>query len=143
MTAAQITTTSQPAQACADAELQAVLQGFPEIVLALVFGSVAAGKATFASDLDIAVAARQALTLEQKIRIIGALAAQTGRPIDLIDLSTVGQPLLGQIVRYGRRLRGSDAAYGQLISRHLLEQADFVPLRNRILAERRATWIGK
>lgn len=32
---------------------------------------------------------------------------------------------LGQIVRHGRRLLGSDGAYGNLISRHLFEQADF------------------
>jgi len=75
--------------------------------------------------------------------LINALAARTGRPVDLIDLHTVGQPLLCQIVRHGRRVLGSATAHGQLISRNLVEQADFVPLRNRILKERRQTWIGK
>ena len=55
----------------------------------------------------------------------------------------VAEPLLGQIVRHGRRLLGSDSAYGQLISRHLFEQADFMPYRARVLAERRAAWAGK
>ena len=64
------------------------------------------------------------------------------RAIDLIDLSVAGEPLLGQIVRHGKRLMGSDEAYGKLISRHLMDQADFMPYRNRILAERRAAWIG-
>ena len=75
--------------------------------------------------------------------IIAALAERTGRPIDLIDLQVVAEPLLGQILRHGRRLLGSDGAYGRLISRHLFLQADFMPYRNRILAERRAAWIGK
>ena len=126
-----------------DAELRAVLTRFPALVLALVFGSVAQGRQRADSDLDIAVAANQALTATEKMDIIAALAERTGRPVDLIDLKVVAEPLLGQIVRHGRRLFGSDYAYGQLISRHLFEQADFMPYRNRVLAERRAAWIGK
>ena len=126
-----------------DAQLRDVLARFPALVLALVFGSVAQGRQRADSDLDIAVAAKQALTAVEKMDIIAALAAQTGRPIDLIDLKVVAEPLLGQIVRHGRRLLGRDGAYGNLISRHLFEQADFMPYRNRVLAERRAAWIGK
>ena len=62
--------------------------------------------------------------------------------VDLIDLSVVGEPLLGQIVRHGRRVLGSDTIYGELISKHLFEQADFMPYQARILAERRMAWIG-
>lgn len=71
-----------------------------------------------------------------------ALAEQTGRPVDLVDLATVTEPLLGQVVQHGRRLLGSDTQFAQLISRHLIEQADFMPYRNRVLAERRMAWIG-
>ncbi len=126
-----------------DNQLREVLAGFPELILALVFGSVAKGLQRIDSDLDIAVVAKQALTADQKIVIISALAEKTGRPVDLVDLKVVGEPLLGQIVQHGRRLLGSDGEYGRLISRHLFEQADFMPYRNRILAERRAAWIGK
>ena len=126
-----------------DAVLLDVLARFPALVLALVFGSVAQGRQRADSDLDIAVAANRALTAAEKMDIIAALAERTGRPIDLIDLKMVAEPLLGQIVRHGRRLFGSDKAYGQLISRHLFEQADFMPYRSRVLAERRAAWIGK
>jgi len=124
-----------------DAALQDVLARFPALTLALVFGSVASGQQRRESDLDIAVAAHQALTAGERMDIIAALAERTGRPIDLIDLHVVAEPLLGQILRHGRRLLGSDGAYGQLISRHLFLQADFMPYRNRILAERRAAWI--
>ena len=126
-----------------DAELVDVLAGFPGLVLAVLFGSSASGKQRPDSDIDIAVAAHQALTASEKMAIIEALAERTGRPVDLIDLKGVAEPLLGQIVRHGRRLLGSDNAYGQLISRHLFEQADFMPYRSRVLAERRAAWIGK
>ncbi|MEY3788926.1 MAG: hypothetical protein RLZ75_3134 [Pseudomonadota bacterium] len=123
--------------------MREVLAGFPELILALVFGSVAKGLQRIDSDLDIAVVAKQALTVDEKIVIISALAEKTGRPVDLVDLKVVGEPLLGQIVQHGRRLLGSDGEYGRLIGRHLFEQADFMPYRNRILAERRAAWIGK
>ncbi len=126
-----------------DAVLLDVLVRFPALVLALVFGSVAQGRQRAESDLDIAVAANRALTATEKMDIIAALAERTGRPIDLIDLKMVAEPLLGQILRHGRRLFGSDKAYGQLISRHLFEQADFMPYRSRVLAERRAAWIGR
>ena len=126
-----------------DAELVDVLADFPGLVLAVLFGSSASGKQRPDSDIDIAVAAHQALTASEKMAIIEALAERTGRPVDLIDLKGVAEPLLGQIVRHGRRLLGSDNAYGQLISRHLFEQADFMPYRSRVLAERRAAWTGK
>ena len=126
-----------------DVQLREVLGKFPALQLALVFGSVAVGKQRPESDLDIALMAEQPLTVEEKINIISALAEKIGRPVDLVDLKTVAEPLLGQIVRYGRRLLGSDNAYGRLISRHLFEAADFMPYRNRILAERRVKWIGK
>lgn len=126
-----------------DEQLRAVLATFPQLVLALLFGSFAAGRERPQSDIDIAVAAQRALTASERIALIEALAEQTGRAIDLVDLHTAGEPLLGQILRHGRRLLGSDGEYGRLISRHLFDQADFVPYRARMLAERRAAWIGK
>ena len=137
-----MTTSNSPLHAI-DVMLKDVLTQFPTLVLALVFGSVAQGRERADSDLDIAVAARQPLTPVERMNIIAALAEQTGRPVDLIDLYGVADPLLGQIVRHGRRLLGSDSEYGNLISKHLFEQADFMPYRNRVLTERRAAWIGK
>lgn len=128
------------------AELTAVgqvLSRHPQIRLAVVFGSLASGTARPDSDLDLAVAAASPLTVDQRTALIGDLAERLGRPVDLVDLATVGEPLLGQIVVHGRRVLGSDEAYAALLRRHLFEQADFLPYRNRILAERRRAWIGK
>ena len=126
-----------------DAQLKEVFAHFPKIALAVLFGSAALDRQRPNSDLDIAVAANRPLTASEKIAIIGALAERTGRTIDLVDLSGVAEPLLGQVVRHGRRILGSDTLYGELISRHLFEQADFMPYRSRLLAERRVAWIGK
>jgi len=126
-----------------DEQLRTVLCQFPQVLLAVLFGSFALGRQRPGSDIDIAVAADRQLTAAEMIALVEALAEHTGRAIDLVDLQVVAEPLLGQILRHGRRLLGSDEAYGQLISRHLFEQADFMPYRARVLAKRRAAWIGK
>lgn len=126
-----------------DVQLVDVLARFPSVVLAVLFGSSALGRQRADSDLDIAVAAHQALSAAEKMALIEALAERTGRPVDLIDLKVVAEPLLAQIVRHGRRLLGSDSAYGRLISRHLFEAAGIMPYHSRVLAERGAAWTGK
>lgn len=117
-----------------------VLDNYAEVKLAIFFGSLARGTATADSDLDLAVLAEQPLTTEMRIQLIGDLADRLGRPVDLIDLQTVGEPLLGEVLK-GRRILGDDTRYAQLITRHLFDAADFLPYRQRILAERRARWI--
>ena len=51
------------------------------------------------------------LTANEKVAIIASLAEATGRPIDLVDLSQAGEPLMGQILTHDLRLMGSDFAY--------------------------------
>jgi uncharacterized protein len=126
-----------------DDQLREVFQSFPQIKLAILFGSVSKGTANAQSDLDLAVIAQQPLQAAEKIKIIEALAIATGRPIDLVDIYAAPEPLLGQVLKHGRRILGADTTYAQLLYRHLIEQADFVPLQNRILSERRMAWIGK
>lgn len=37
---------------------------------------------------------------------------------------------------------GDDSTYAKLLTRHLIDSADFLPLWERILAKRRKAWIG-
>lgn len=120
-------------------QLQAFFAPRNGVELVMLFGSVAHGKARPDSDLDIAVMYSQALTQQQRVDLIEQLALQFGRPVDLIDLRTAGEPLLGQIFK-GKRVLGSDATYAQCLSRHLIDAADFLPLQQRILKERRERW---
>jgi uncharacterized protein len=115
----------------------------PGIRLAILFGSLAVGKERADSDLDLAVDFGHRLTTGEKLSLMNELAQRTGRPVDLVDLYAVGEPLLGQILRHGKRLLGSETCYANLIRRHLFDQADYLPYRTRILAERRKAWIGK
>ena len=115
----------------------------PGIGLAILFGSLAAGEGRAESDLDLAVDAGRRLTASEKMALVSELAGRTGRSVDLVDIHAVGEPLLGQILQHGKRILGSDTHYANLIRRHLFDQADYLPYRNRILAERRQAWIGK
>ena len=123
--------------------IQGTLQQHSGLELAFVFGSAARGTAHDDSDLDIAVQAAHPLSAAQKMALIGDLAVATGRPVDLIDLLTLGEPLLGQILAHGHRLLGTSDAHGRLLSRHLIDTAAFLPYAQRILDERRRVWIGR
>ena len=125
------------------AALKTALAAHSELTLAILFGSAAEGRQRPDSDVDLAVQGAAALDVDARMRLIAELATATGRAIDLVDLHTVGAPLLAQILRHGKRLLGSDEAYARLVSRHLVDEADFLPLHRRILAERRRSWIGQ
>lgn len=122
--------------------IRAILERCSNIRLAILFGSLASGRQTPQSDMDVAILAEKPIDAGFRMALIDELAIAAGRPIDLIDLRTVGEPLLGQILKHGIRLLGSDADYAELIKRHVFEEADFMPYRRRILAERRRTWTG-
>ena len=123
--------------------IQQVLAQHGGIRMAILFGSLAKAQAAPQSDLDLAIQMDAPLTAEAKMALIGELSQAIGRPVDLIDLRVAGEPLLGQILKHGARLLGNDSDYAELLKRHLFEEADFMPYRRRILAERRQAWIGK
>jgi len=123
-------------------KLQSCLQQHDVLQQAIVFGSLAKACERFDSDVDVAVQLDHAMDAQEKMLWIRRIAACLGRSVDLIDLNVVGQPLLGQIIKYGKRLVGDDAAYAALLSKNAVEQVDFLPYRQRILDERRSAWIG-
>jgi len=138
-----MTTSPNSPPAIDNASLQEVLLRIQNIQLAVLFGSVAKETANSDSDLDIAVLADHKLSSDEKIQLIQGLAEKIGRPIDLIDLFDPPQPLLGQIIKSGRKIFGTDEAFAKLAYRNMVDQADFMPLRSRALLERRDAWINK
>jgi predicted nucleotidyltransferase len=109
--------------------------------LAVVFGSLARGGARAESDLDIAVRFRRALSTEEKTTLIQALAATTGRPVDLIDLRVAGPIVARQALTEGKRIFGTDEHWAAQVAQTLVDYADFAPLVDRVLRERRESWI--
>lgn len=123
-------------------QIQDVVTRHAAVRQAIVFGSVASERARRDRDLDIAVEGTRALSTAQKMALIAELGAATGRPIDFVDLKTVGEPLFGQILAKGKRLAGSNSAYARLVRRHLFDAEDFLPYVDEMLKRRRSRWIG-
>jgi predicted nucleotidyltransferase len=121
-------------------QLRQILSEFPGFSLAILFGSQAAGNADAESDIDLALLSRAPLDSGLKIALTERISTRLGCPVDIVDLYHAEEPILGQVFK-GTRLLGDDATYARLLTRHLLNTADFVPLRQRILAERRNAWI--
>ena len=123
-------------------QVAATLARHPDIQLAVVFGSVAHGNAGRYSDVDVAVQLARPMIADQKMQLIAELAAATGRPVDLIDLRTVGEPLLGQILKHGRMIQGEATDLAILMQQHVYAMEDFMPYVERTLEERKRAWIG-
>jgi len=126
-----------------DQKIKYVMARHPSVVLAILFGSMATDQARNDSDLDIAVASSSPLTAQTHIAIIEGLALVVGRPVDLIDLDRIHNPLLQQILTKGRRVLCQDRTrYAELLLRMVYEEADVMPYYRRILSDRREAWIG-
>ncbi len=121
--------------------LTALLSHYPQIKLAILFGSQATGNARPDSDIDLGLLAQAPLSADFKLQLIQTIGAEFGRPVDIVDLYYVPEPITGQVFK-GMRLVGSDTTYAELLTRHLLNVADFLPLHQRILTERRNRWIN-
>ncbi len=121
-----------------------VLARHTSIVIAVLFGSLAADRAHQESDVDLAIASTAPIPPEGRILLIDELAVAIGRPVDLIDLDRTHNPLLQQVLAHGRLLLCHDRSrYAELIRRMVYEEADVMPYYRRILAERRQAWIGR
>ncbi len=123
--------------------LTEALEGEPDVLLAIAFGSLAQGRAGFESDVDVAVLAERPLGPERRMALMRVVAEATGRSVDLLDLRETGVPLLRTVLREGTTLVCRDQeARDRLMSRMLADVEDFLPLRERLLRERRERWIG-
>ena len=135
--------TTPEGSATVQAALGQVLARHPSIVVAILFGSLAAGRGRFDSDLDLAIAAASPVSPETRLQLIEELAVALGRPVDLIDLVQTHGPLLQQVLTQGRLIICTDRTrYADLLLRVVYEEADVMPYYRRILAERRQAWIG-
>jgi len=125
------------------ASLRDVLQDDPELLLAYAFGSLASGRASLDSDADVAVLGARPLNVERRRELIRSVAQVTGRPVDLVDLHDAGMPLLRIILTEGRELFCRDRREkDRIVAKMLADVEDFLPLRRRMLRERRERWIG-
>ncbi len=119
--------------------LTRLLACYPQLKLAILFGSQAAGQATPDSDIDLGLLCDAPLSSSARLELMETIGAEFGHPVDIVDLYYAPEPVLGQVFK-GKRLLGENTVYAELLTKHLINTADFVPLQQRILTERRAAW---
>lgn len=112
--------------------VQPVFAARPTVDVAILFGSVAKGRARPDSDVDIAVVGAGADVLE----LIVALNDALGRPADVVKLTSQSSTtLLHQIVRHARRLYERErGGYARFISRSLCDLETDRPAIRRMYA---------
>ncbi|WP_292976753.1 nucleotidyltransferase domain-containing protein [Nitrosomonas sp.] len=123
-------------------QLTTLLSRYPVIKLAILFGSQADPARTkhFDSDIDLAIMTAEPISSHFKMELIQAISTELDRPVDIVVVNDAPEPILGEVLK-GQRLLGDHNTYAQLLTRHLLNVADFLPLRQRILKERRDRWM--
>ncbi len=113
------------------------LKNDPDIQQALLFGSYATKTFSNKSDIDLAIQLQGPMTAAQKMSYLEKLQNCVDVDVDLVDLHSVGQPLLSQIMKYGQRLKGNSVQYAELALKNVNTAQDFLPYIERLLKERR------
>ncbi len=114
-----------------------VLSDYPEIEVALLFGSAARDRLTPGSDVDIAVAASDPLPLGRRCELTLSLSAALGREVDLVDLQAISGPLLQVALCEGVVVKKTSALiFAELLKKMLYNQEDMMPNYRMILEAR-------
>ena len=123
-------------------QIKSFLKNDPEIQQAILFGSYAKNTQAEGSDLDLAIQLRKPMTATQKMTYLEKLQHCTNAEVDLVDLLTAGQPLLSQIMKYGKCLKGSSTQYAELAVKNVNTTQDFMPAIKYIMKARRKRLLG-
>lgn len=115
-----------------------------KIELAILFGSYAKGTENSQSDVDLGIQliSGKAMTANEKLNYLSTLQELLKTNVDLIDLKTVGQPLLSEIMKHGKLLKGSATQYADLALKNINTSQDFMPAIDSMMAARRKRWLN-
>ncbi len=118
-------------------QIEEVLDGFPTILVATLFGSAARDRMSPMSDVDIAVAGAAPLGFETRLELTVALSERLHREVDLVDLQSVSGLIMTEALCKGVLVRNTKPeTYAELIKKMWYHEADFMPIYRRIMAER-------
>ena len=114
-----------------------------DVRLAYLFGSLARGVATAASDIDVAVSLGRKMSAAEKQQLIGDIGAAFGRPVDVVDMESANGAILGRVFMEGIRLIDDVVVRERIAARRANWQTDVAPYLERLRADRRAQWLGR
>ena len=109
----------------------------------MLYGSFANQKARMDSDIDLAIHVGRALTDDERISYAQEIALVCKKKVDLVDLSQAHGLILREIFAANTCLLGRDSeVFTQTLIRLWFEEADFGPIRKKILIEKRLRIFG-
>ncbi|MBR1403716.1 MAG: nucleotidyltransferase domain-containing protein [Treponema sp.] len=121
-------------------EIFQILQDFfshrDDVVIALLFGSFAKKNAQEHSDVDIAVACKNPLPIEDLISLQVALSKLCHRNVDLIDLAKAEGTILHQIMTTGLRIKYEENLYVHYAMKAIYFYEDYLPILRTCQKER-------
>ena len=118
--------------------LRLALASHPLVQIATVFGSFGSPRENPQSDVDIAIASTQPLTLDQRLELLNLIERTTGRRVDLIDLFTATGTVFKEAMTTGRILVNHNRdLMGRILIRLLSEEEDFQKRKRALAAEAR------
>lgn len=107
----------------------------PEIILAMLYGSYSRGTEIDKSDVDIAVAMPEALTLDERLSLQLELALLLKREIDLVDIRKITGLLHYKVFTEGVCVKKKQGEGSVLLHRHTMTAlywyADYYPIYKR------------
>ena len=113
-------------------DLPPILKEYPEIELAFLFGSFAAGTVTTESDVDIAILCRRDPSLDRREEIRSALSAGMKREVDLVVLNGASPIVRMQVLKKGLPLIKNSRIYEEFFVRTTAEYDDLKQVRKGI-----------
>lgn len=133
------TATSIPETADREPERDAVIASLEtyfadqqDVTLAILFGSVAKGTHTPASDIDVAIHTEPPADISRLIDIRTELSLLTRREVDLVDLHQADGIILTRILSHGVRIKDNPNLYASYNLKAIYFNEDYLPLLRRM-----------
>jgi len=118
-------------------ETHAVLDDFPEIVLASLYGSCLHGRTRLSSDVDIGIASTETLSLEKWLEIRMRLCKALKKEVDLLDLRQHEGRILLESLCHGKIIiMKSSHVLVYFMKKIIYFSADFEPLIKEMVKKR-------
>lgn len=127
-----------------EAALRGVLEQWPSVRAAWLFGSVVTGGAGPLSDVDVAVLGAAALTLDERARLGADMGRAVGRAVDLVFAEEASPVLAMALVETGRRFLCRDVdradSFEDAALRRYLGTAELRRIVNAYVREDLGAW---
>ena len=118
-------------------QILSVLNNYPEIVIASLYGSSLQGRMRLSSDIDIGIASTEALSFEKWLEIRTRLCKALKKEVDLVDLWQLEGRILLESICHGKIIvMKTSHVLVYFMKKIIYFSADFEPLTKEMVKKR-------